>query len=138
MRFFLVSFLCLVTALAGCTHKETAKAPEPARKPFQSVVINTPGVTGANCVVKSGAKSYSVIAPGAVMVQRSPETMSVSCFKGEHMRGIANVNPTYAPSEAQKVRGTDTACMSCSYPGTVTIAMSLNAGSVETPYRIFR
>lgn len=138
MRLFLAIVLCVSVSLAGCARKETAKAPEAPRKPVQSVIINTPGVTGANCVVQSGTKSYSVIAPGAVMVQRSPETMSVSCFKGDHMRGAARINPTYAPREAQKVRGTDDGCLSCSYPGTVTIAMSLNAGSVETPYRIFR
>lgn len=138
MRLFFTALLCLATALPGCARKETVKIPEPERQPFQSVIIHTPGVTGASCVVKSGVKSYSVIAPGAVMVQRSPETMSVSCFKGDHMRGNASVNPTFAPREAQDLRGTDAACLSCSYPGTVTIAMSLNAGSVETPYRIFR
>lgn len=138
MRLFFAVLLCLSAALSGCARKETVKAAEPGRQPFQSVIIHTPGVTGASCVVKSGVKSYSVIAPGAVMVQRSPEKMSVSCFKGEHMRGSASVNPTFAPREAQDLGETGAACLSCSYPGTVTVAMSLNAGSVETPYRIFR
>lgn len=136
MRFPVVTALCLALCVSACARKETAAVPE-ARGPYQSVVIHTPGVTGANCVVQSGAKTYTVVAPGSVMVHRAPDAMTVSCFKGDHMRGASTVRPTFAPREAEGARETRSACLTCSYPNTVTVAMSLNAGSMDVPYRMF-
>ncbi len=133
MKFFVLAAAMLVSA---CAEKEVSMAP-PARTPYQSIVINTPGVTGANCVMQGGLNTYSVKAPGAVMVRRAPDTMSISCFKGNHMSGRNTVRPSFAPSEAAEVRGTQTACVSCAYPNTVTVAMSLNGSAMDVPVTIW-
>lgn len=136
MRILPALLLCLALSACAAEEEQAAFMPEP-RTAFQSVVVNTPGVTGANCVLQSGANSYSVIAPGSVMVRRAPDTMSVSCFKGDHMRGTASAKPTYAPGEGNAVRGTQNACMTCNYPTSVTVAMSLNSGSMAVPYYVW-
>lgn len=133
--------LCLVLApmvfLAACDGKKQALHIQTERTAFQSVNVNTPGVTGANCVVQSGDNTYTVKAPGAVMVRRAPDIMNVSCFKGDHMRGQASFRPVFAPGEAEGVRGTQGVCLTCNYPGTVTVAMALNKGSMEIPYMVW-
>lgn len=124
--------------LAACSHEEEHAAIEAPRTAFQSVAVNTPGVTGVSCVIQNGNDSYSVIAPGSVMVRRSPDLMNVSCFKGNYMRGQASFRPSFAPGEAEAVRGTQKECLSCNYPGTVTVALSLNKGTLDVPYTILR
>ena len=127
--------LALCLALSACAETEKPVASQ-VRTPYQSVVVNTPGVTGANCVMQSGDNTYSVKAPGSVMVRRAPDVMSISCFKGDHMRGQVSARPTFAPREGEAVRGTQGACMTCNYPTTISVALSLNAGSMEVPFSI--
>jgi hypothetical protein len=128
--------LAAALLLSACAEKEVSMAPPP-RTPYQSIVINTPGVTGANCVMQSGNDTYSVKAPGSVMVRRAPDTMSIACFKGDHMAGRNTVRPSFAPSEAAEVKGTHAACVSCAYPNTVTVAMSLNGSAMDVPVTIW-
>jgi hypothetical protein len=136
MRILPVILLCL--ALSACAKEEEQAAFMPEqRTAFQSVVVNTPGVTGADCVVQSGNSSYSVRAPGAVMVRRAPDTLSISCFKGDHMRGTASARPTFAPGEGNAVRGTQNACMTCNYPTSITVAMSLNGNAMDVPFMVW-
>lgn len=132
----LLASLCILLALAACS-KEKPAIRNDARTPYQSVNVNTPGVTGVSCVVQSGRDTYTVQAPGAVMVRRSPEPMIVHCFKGEYMRGQASVRPSYAPGEGDAVRGTQASCMSCSYPGTVTVALALDRNAMNVPYYVW-
>lgn len=129
--------LGLLVLLSACGGGDKTTMIETTRTAYQSVNINTPGVTGVNCVVQSGQNSYSVVAPGAVLVRRAPDTMNVSCFKGEHMRGQASFRPSFAPREAEAMRGTQAECLTCNYPSTVTVAMALNRGSMEVPLTIF-
>ena len=133
-----LKFAILATALlvSACAEKEVSMAPPP-RTPYQSIVINTPGVTGANCVMQGGLNTYSVKAPGTVMVRRAPDVMNISCFKGEHMAGRSTVRPSFAPSEAAEVKGTQGNCISCAYPNTVTVAMSLNGSAMDVPVTIW-
>ncbi len=133
LKFAVLAAAMLVSA---CAEKEVSMAP-PARTPYQSIVINTPGVTGVNCVMQSGNDTYSVKAPGAVMVRRAPDMMNVSCFKGEHMSGRNTVRPSFAPSEGAEVKGTQAACVSCAYPNTVTVAMSLNGSAMNVPVTVW-
>ncbi len=130
------AMLAAAMLLSACAEKEVSMAP-PARTPYQSIVINTPGVTGVNCVMQSGNDTYAVKAPGAVMVRRAPDMMNVSCFKGEHMSGRNTVRPSFAPSEGAEVKGTQTACVSCNYPNTVTVAMSLNGSAMNVPVTVW-
>jgi len=133
LKYFSVALLLLVSA---CAEKQVSMAP-PARTPYQSIVINTPGVTGVNCVMQSGNDTYSVKAPGAVMVRRAPDMMNVACFKGDHMTGRNTVRPSFAPSEGAEVKGTQEACVSCAYPNTVTVAMSLNGNAMDVPVTVW-
>lgn len=128
----------LLLSVTACSHEEEHAAIEAPRTEFQSVVVNTPGVTGVSCVLQSGNNSYSVTAPGAVMVHRAPDIMNVSCFKGNYMRGQASFKPSFAPGEGDAVRGTQSSCLSCNYPSTVTVALSLNKGAMDVPYTILR
>lgn len=133
---FKYAALVAVLLLSACAEKEVSMAPPP-RTPYQSIVINTPGVTGANCVMQGGLNTYSVKAPGTVMVRRAPDVMNISCFKGEHMTGRNTVRPSFAPSEAAEVRGTQGSCISCAYPNTVTVAMSLNGSAMNVPVTVW-
>ena len=131
----LAAALAVCLALSACAETEKPVATQ-VRTPYQSVVVNTPGVTGANCVMQSGGNTYSVKAPGSVMVRRAPDTMTISCFKGNHMRGHTSARPSFAPGEGEAVRGTQISCMTCNYPTSISVAMSLNSGSMEVPYII--
>lgn len=128
--------LAAAMLVSACAEKQVSMAP-PARTPYQSIVINTPGVTGVNCVMQSGRDTYTVKAPGAVMVRRAPDMMNVSCFKGDHMTGRNTVRPSFAPSEGAEVKGTQEACVSCAYPNTVTVAMSLNGSAMNVPVTVW-
>lgn len=94
---------------------------------YQQVSVTTPGVTGANCFMQSGDRSYSLATPAVVNIQRSSAVMDVTCFKGEHMVGNQKIHPSVAPREAG-VRGE---CVSCNYPPSITIAMVLDDKSME-------
>lgn len=128
---------CLTAAVAlnACAHQETALSSMPGASPYQTITINTPGERGVNCLVQSGNESYTVIAPGPVTVRRQPSPMTVSCFKGDHMRGTQSVRAIYAPREANAIRQTGSACYTCAYPNTITIAMAINTGSLSVNLR---
>ncbi|MDE1151083.1 MAG: hypothetical protein PW788_00980 [Micavibrio sp.] len=119
-----------VLLLSGCA--DTARtAADNSGGAYQVVNVNTPGMTGANCVLRSGRDTYSVKAPGSVTVRRAPDRMDVSCFKGDHMHGREIVTPSFAPREAQQAEMDHTACTTCTYPSTVTVAMSLNGNAMD-------
>ena len=130
------AFLCMALLLCSCAHDDTAAVNANSSAGYQSVSVNTPGVEGSDCVMQSGNETYSVVAPGSVTVRRAPDVMTVSCFKGDHMRGQQSVTPTFAPREAQQMRKTNSDCLTCNYPSTVTVAMTLDAGAMQVPVRI--
>ena len=123
--------------LSACAEKAPVAEYTPTG-PYQTINVNTPGVTGANCVVQAGRDSYSVIAPGSLTVRRAPDQMNVACFKGEHMRGQQSVTPMFSSREVQDAEMDKVAfCKSCTYPSTVTVAMALNSGSMQVTVRQF-
>lgn len=117
--------------LAGCTHKQPPVEQAFAVSPLQTLTINTPGEEAANCVLYSGRETYSMQAPGAVAVRRSPAPLTVDCFKGAHMRGRESVMPTFAPRDAQMAQATGAVCGTCNYPPTITVPMSIDQNSLE-------
>jgi len=127
---FSFSILFCALLLTGCGGTEHARVEEPSGA-YQVVNINTPGVTGVSCVLKSGRNTYSVTAPGGVTVARAPDRMDVSCMKGDHMQGSASVTPTFAPREAQQAQHGHGDCTTCTYPSTITVAMSLNGNAMD-------
>lgn len=95
----------------------------------QTVMINTPGVEGATCIVQNGQGSWKIPAPGPLTVPRIPYSLTVNCFKGEHLRGSGQVPASFAPAEAGKSED----CVSCRYPGMVNIALLLNDSMMDVP-----
>lgn len=106
---FRTAALCALLFVAACS--STPQTVQEDRTPWQTISVQTPGVTGANCFLQAGAMSYPMQAPGKVNVRKANSPMSVTCFKGEHMLGEQKVNPV---------------CPNCGYPNSVTIAMSLD------------
>jgi hypothetical protein len=113
--------------LAACS------APEPQasvpQERGQTVMIDTPGIEGAMCVVQNGSGIWNVPAPGPVTVPRAPYPLEVNCFKGEHLRGQGHVTPSFAPAEA--AAGED--CVSCQYPGIIRVPLVLNDSLMTVP-----
>jgi hypothetical protein len=64
-----------------------------------------------------------------VTIPRVPSAIDVNCFKGEHLRGTGRAVPSFAPVEA----GAGAACISCRYPGIVTVALLLNDSLMAVP-----
>jgi hypothetical protein len=124
-KIFLLGLLFLMAGCGGPPEHTEAKT----TGRYQTVTVNTPGVEGATCVVQNGAGSWTVPAPGPVTVRRTPWTMTINCFKGEHLRGAAQAAPSFAPAEA----GTGENCVTCHYPGIVNVALVLNDSLMAVP-----
>lgn len=123
------SFLCILGCVLGLSACTGAPVKQEKREvSMQPVQVVTPGVTGAHCFLQAGDKNYTMAAGSRVMVARASDTLKVSCFKGPHMVGHTAVKPTVAPRE--EAHGRD-ACVSCTYPETVSVAMAMRAGSVR-------
>lgn len=76
--FMAVSLAALVT-LSGCnTYVEKA---------YQNVQVVTPGIDGADCTLKSKRHEYRTVTPATVMIERSDETLYVSCTKANYKTG---------------------------------------------------
>lgn len=124
--------VALALIAAACAPQQPR--PEAKASPEEQVVmINTPGVSGANCIVQRGAQSWRMTTPGAISLRRAQGSLSVSCFKGNHLRGTARVNPTFAPREADRKAG----CLSCAYPSTISVAMALDRRALDAPVVTF-
>jgi hypothetical protein len=121
--------------LSACAEKRQAARVDETATPYQTLTVNTPGEEAVSCVLQSGDETYTMRAPGEVTLRRSASPMTVSCFKGAHMRGYQHVRATYAPREAQTARANNTACYTCSYPGTITVPIGINADSLEVNVR---
>lgn len=122
-----LSIALLAGLLSGCS---SPPVPDVAQEPQgQAILINTPGVDGATCIVQNGSAVWRVPAPGRVTLPRAPYPLDINCFKGEHLRGASHVTPTFAPMEA----GTGEHCVSCRYPGIVDVALVLNDSLMQVP-----
>lgn len=114
--------------LCGCAGDDAPRTAAQANS-AQTIVVNTPGVEGAMCVVQNGRGSWNIPAPGPVTVPRTPAPLTINCFKGDHLRGSAKVAASFAPTEA----GAGTGCVTCRYPGIVDIALRLNDSLMDVP-----
>jgi hypothetical protein len=47
----------------------------------QNIVITTPPITGANCLLTSREGSWAVVSPGSVHVEKSKEDVLIKCSK---------------------------------------------------------
>lgn len=108
-RFLAVLGMTALLFISACS--SSPKTVQEDNSPWQTISVNTPGVTGANCFLQAGAMSYPMQAPGKVNIRKANSPMSVTCFKGEHMLGEQKIAPV---------------CPNCGYPNSVTIAMSLD------------
>ena len=114
--------------LCGCAGDQVPQAAD-ASSATQTIMVNTPGVEGAMCIVQNGRGSWNIPAPGPVTVPRTPSALTINCFKGDHLRGSGKVAASFAPAEA----GAGTGCVSCRYPGIVDIALRLNDSMMDVP-----
>lgn len=142
-RAVVVTIVMGLSGLVGaCAGKPVPVVSAPSL--FQNVGVHTPGVTGADCIMEAGRRNYRVQSPGNVQVEKSFSPMTVSCYKGAYLRGVARVTPTYAPRERQEREnsaanaGPLPACVTCSYPNTVTVAMGIDPRAFERDVRILR
>lgn len=117
----------LLLALAGCSH-----APPPVAaagsSPLQSVRVDTPGVTGAACVVQTAAGTSVVLSPARLDVPRNAQALAVTCSKGEHFRGAQTVASRRVVENGDSVY---------SYPASVSVPMTLYNPSLKPEYRVF-
>ena len=111
-------------ALCACAHKKVAVAPQHF-DPYQTVRIDTPGVFGAECDMKTPAGVYHVKAPGFLTIKRSPYPVTVVCHKGNHFKGKKSVAPRYSALSP------DGKCQPCNYPNTITVALLLNSPEMD-------
>ena len=82
LYFMAVSLVALVT-LSGCnTHVE---------KPYQNVQVVTPGLEGADCILKSKNRQYRAVTPVTLMIERSDETLYVTCTKANYKTATQSV-----------------------------------------------
>lgn len=128
MKIEKILVLGMLLLLAGCA--DAPKAKVAGADHYQTLTVNTPGVEGATCIVQNGADSWTVAAPGTVTVKRTPWTMTINCFKGEHLRGATRAAPSFAPAEA----GAGEHCRTCHYPGIVNVALVLNDSLMAVPF----
>lgn len=83
---FAAAMTCAVL-LSGCaTVKEGRR---------QSIAIETPPTTGAQCTLSSGEGTWYVVSPGAVEVQKSEGDMSVHCTKPGWQDGSGEIPSSF-------------------------------------------
>ena len=121
-------FLTACLALAACSEKPLNSTV--IGTPYQAISVATPGVTGAHCFLQAGSMSYAVKTPAAVQVRRTPDSLSVTCFKGEHYVGYQAVLPIVAPAEAATLKHGE-ACRTCAYPSSISVMMLLDQRSMD-------
>jgi hypothetical protein len=57
----------------------------------ESLVVTTPPVTGATCVLNNSRGSYTVTTPGPVTVQRSKHDIQIRCNKDGYREATATI-----------------------------------------------
>ncbi len=125
MRFIFPGVLLLML-VACAAPRQQAAVPTGGS---QTIMIDTPGIEGATCVVQNGSRIWNVAAPGPVTVPRASYPLEINCFKGEHLRGQGHVTPSFAPVEAKAGEG----CVTCRYPGIIRVALVLNDSLMTVP-----
>ena len=57
----------------------------------QSIVVTTPPVTGANCILSSKEGNWLVTSPGSVTVEKSKEDILIKCQKPGYQDAAATI-----------------------------------------------
>ncbi|MFH1158879.1 MAG: hypothetical protein V1721_08420 [Pseudomonadota bacterium] len=123
-----------VLALAGCNTFFQGSS--------QKIVIETPGVEDADCILQTEKSKYRVLTPRPVIVERSRLAMTVTCEKVNYFTGVAEVKPGMVVNPGALnfyngfIPGTayDVASNSIyAYPDTVTVIMNAKPAVVEAP-----
>ncbi|MFV0366916.1 MAG: hypothetical protein ACK5KM_00505 [Hyphomicrobiaceae bacterium] len=121
----LLLFLCLCALLliSGC---QTAPVDQKQRSSdVQDVFIDTPGVAGATCILTSATVGRtSVVTPGSITVDRSPEIIVANCSKRCYLAASAMIS-----SEGQRLSN---GSVVYSYPEKNTVQL-LPAKSCDEP-----
>jgi len=97
MRFKpLAAALVVAPLLFGCNTME--------QKTFQKVEVITPGVADARCSLYSPLQKSVVLTPREVMVERSPEPLTVVCEKAGYADATTVIQPhKHMPGMAKNV-----------------------------------
>lgn len=126
-----VFVLLSVLAVAGCSTMIDHS--------YQQVSFNTPGVEGADCQIETPRRRYRVITPGRIQIQRSDDTLDITCHKAlyhdakvrvkskyELNHSLLNVFNGFVPGMAY-----DTASgANFEYPHTISIPMEIDHAAV--------
>ncbi len=80
---FITALVAAGIALSGCASVVKGSS--------QSIAIETPPTTGANCTLKSKEGSWQVTSPGVVKVQKSKEDIQAVCSKPGWQDGVATI-----------------------------------------------
>ena len=82
MRLTVLTSLTAVTfALSACASIQKSS--------IQEIEVITPGVQGAYCELTTPKNNYIVVTPGKTSVNRSQETMTVTCSKKPHFPEVS-------------------------------------------------
>lgn len=65
-------------------------------KSYQKVRVETPGVAAAECILKTSKQQQRALTPDAVIIERSPYTMTVTCQKALYFDQVVTIEPTIA------------------------------------------
>lgn len=63
-------------------------------KSYQKVRVETPGVSAADCRLETSKQHQRAITPSAVIIERSPYTMTVTCQKALYFDQVVKIEPT--------------------------------------------
>ncbi len=82
--------LAALVVLAGCSTM--------FHKSYQEITVDTPGVSGVDCILETQKNKYHVVTPAAITVERSHYNMKVTCEKAYYKNTtIDKVRPLLIP-----------------------------------------
>ena len=121
-----LSVSCCLVAMLTLTGCQTSPINEAQRAPdVQEVSIDTPGVAGATCILTSATVGrVSIVTPGAITVDRSPEIIVANCSKPCYLAASAMIS-----SEGKRLSN---GSVVYSYPAKNTVQL-LPAKSCDAP-----
>lgn len=115
-------------------------------KPYQKVYVTTPGVEGADCLLKNDKRSYRVITPGTLVLDRSAKNLHISCEKPYYFPAEAKIKHAlkFWPTALNVTNGVvpgvayDTASNAVwSYPQDITIPMEWDEAAYQKAHDDF-
>lgn len=80
-RFFLI--VPVILALGACSNYYN--------KNYQKISVHTPGIENVQCILETPVNKYIVLTPGVVNVNRSDETLTLTCEKATYLKQVQTV-----------------------------------------------